>query len=212
MLPIRRQLLIKATKCTAALALAGQSAGAVAKAGATASESKDANLTRQTATLSDSGCNPILNHELRPLMGPEKRSLCAEYSDQVLLFVNTASRCGFTPQFEGLEKLHQKYSAKGFKVLGFPSGDFRQELESEAEVAEFCELNYGVSFPMFEKIHVTGEQAHPLYEQLASAVGTYPAWNFNKYLVDRTGNVVAHFGAGTKPMSAQMVESIEALL
>lgn len=194
------------------LALASTWSSAMATAMGTASTSDKRRPAEKPEALSNSTCHPILSHELRPLMGPQRQALCTEFSDQVLLFVNTASRCGFTPQFEGLEKLHQTYSARGFTVLGFPSGDFRQELESEAEVAEFCEINYGVTFPMFEKIHVTGEQAHPLYAQLARAAGTYPAWNFNKYLVDRTGNVVAHFGSGTKPMSPQLVESIEALL
>ncbi|MFK7858741.1 MAG: glutathione peroxidase [Granulosicoccus sp.] len=160
----------------------------------------------------NNACNSLLSHELRPLMGPTQRPLCEQYADQVLLMVNTASKCGFTYQFEDLEKLHQRYSGQGFQVLGFPSGDFRQELSSEAEVAEFCELNYGVSFPMFEKISVTGDNAHPLYRELAEATGTYPRWNFNKYLVNRKGEIVTHYDSGTKPMGRQMINDIEALL
>ncbi len=161
---------------------------------------------------SNSACNDLLSHELRPLMGPERRPLCERFNNQVLLIVNTASKCGFTPQFDDLEKLHQRYSADGFQVLGFPSGDFRQELESEEEVAQFCELNYGVTFPMFEKISVAGENAHPLYQQLAEATGSYPRWNFNKYLVNRNGEVMAHYNSGEMPMGQRMVADIEALL
>lgn len=160
----------------------------------------------------NNACNSVLSHELRPLMGPTRRPLCEQYADQVLLIVNTASKCGFTPQFEDLEKLHQRYSGKGFQVLGFPSGDFRQELASEAKVAEFCELNYGVTFPMFEKISVTGDQAHPLYRELAKATGSYPRWNFNKYLVDRNGNIIDHYHSGTLPLGRQLIKDIEALL
>ncbi|ASJ75437.1 glutathione peroxidase [Granulosicoccus antarcticus] len=158
------------------------------------------------------GCQPILSHTIRPLMGPDEHPLCDEHAGKVLLMVNTASRCGFTPQFEALEVLHQRYQSQGFEVLGFPSDDFRQELDSEAEVAQFCELNYGVSFPMFQKIHVTSGDAHPIYRDLASASGTYPRWNFNKYLVDRNGRVIAHFEASELPLGQTMISAVEALL
>ncbi len=157
-------------------------------------------------------CNPLLNHRLRPLMSPDEQSLCDQHAGKVLLIVNTASKCGFTPQFEALETLNQRYSEKGFVVLGFPSDDFRQELSTEAEVAEFCELNYGVTFPMFQKINVSATNAHPLYKDLADATGRYPNWNFNKYLVDRNGVPVQHYGSGTQPLGDQIVEAIEALL
>jgi len=165
-----------------------------------------------TPDTGNNACNTLLSHELRPLMGPTRQPLCDQYANQVLLIVNTASKCGFTPQFESLEILHQQYSDQGFKVLGFPSGDFRQELESEAEVAQFCELNYGVSFPMFEKIHVTGDHAHPLYKALAEATGSYPKWNFNKYLVNRNGTAVSHYNSSILPTGDQIVGDIEALL
>lgn len=160
----------------------------------------------------NNACKPLLSHRIRPLMAPDERPLCDLFSDNVLLMVNTASKCGFTPQFELLEKLHQRYSEQGFQVLGFPSDDFRQELSTEEEVAEFCELNYGVSFPMFQKIGVTSDQAHPLFQDLAEATGTYPGWNFNKYLVDRNGRVVKHYNSSVQPFSAQLIEDIEALL
>lgn len=160
----------------------------------------------------DNACNSLLSHALRPLMGSERRPLCEQFADKVLLIVNTASKCGFTSQFEGLEKLHQRFSDDGLQVLGFPSGDFRQELTSEEEVAKFCELNYGVTFPMFEKIHVTGDKAHPLYRELADVTGSFPKWNFNKYLINREGVAVAHYNSSTKPMGKKMVSDIEALL
>ena len=97
-------------------------------------------------------------------------------------------------------------------MLGFPSGDFRQELANEKDVAEFCELNYGVTFPMFEKISVTGNTAHPLYQQLAQATGTAPRWNFNKYLVNRSGEPVAYYPSGAQPLGQQIIRDIEALL
>ena len=160
----------------------------------------------------DNSCNALLSHEFRPLMGPERHPLCDEFANKVLLVVNTASKCGFTPQFEDLEKLYSKYSPEGFAVLGFPSGDFRQELDSEEAVAEFCELNYGVSFPMFEKTHVTGDSANPFFRDLAEATGSFPRWNFNKYLIDRNGRAVGYYGSSAQPLGSQMVSDIEALL
>lgn len=158
------------------------------------------------------GCQPILSHTIRPLMAPDAQPLCEDHAGKVLLMVNTASQCGFTPQFEALEVLHQRYKSQGFEVLGFPSDDFRQELDSEAEVAQFCELNYGVSFPMFQKIHVTSGDPHPIYRDLASASGIYPRWNFNKYLLDRNGRVIAHFDATELPLGQTMISAVEALL
>lgn len=168
--------------------------------------------TASTDSTGNNACKPLLSHQLRPLMGPESQSLCDRFSNQVLLLVNTASRCGFTPQFEGLEQLHQRYSERGFQVLGFPSADFRQELATEEEVSTFCEINYGVTFPMFEKISVTSDSAHPLYKDLAAATGTFPKWNFNKYLVNRDGEVIAHYNSGVRPLDRRLIDDIEALL
>ena len=160
----------------------------------------------------NNACNPLLSHSLRPLMSPEKLTLCDEYAGKVLLIVNTASKCGFTPQFEALETLNQRYADQSFTVLGFPSDNFRQELSTEKEVAEFCELNYGVSFPMFQKINVTAADAHPLYKDLAAATGSYPRWNFNKYLVNRQGTPVEYYGSSVQPLGDQIVAAIEKLL
>jgi glutathione peroxidase len=158
-------------------------------------------------------CSDLLNHEFRPLAGKTPESLCQRFEGKVLLIVNTASKCGFTPQYEGLEALHAKYEAQGFSVVGFPSNDFMgQEPGTEAEIKEFCTLTYGVKFPMFEKTAVKGDDAHPLYKELKAATGNAPGWNFHKYLVDRNGKVIKDFGSRTKPDDAALVSEIERLI
>jgi glutathione peroxidase len=160
------------------------------------------------------GCSELLDAEFRPLAGKDKVRLCDRFEGQVLLVVNTASKCGFTPQYEGLEALHEKYAGQGFSVVGFPSNDFKgQEPGTEAEIQEFCALTYGVKFPMFEKVTVVKGTAVPFYDKLAAqAGGEYPAWNFHKYLVDRDGKVVASFGTRTTPDDAALVAKIEELI
>jgi glutathione peroxidase len=158
-------------------------------------------------------CSDLLNHSLRPLASRTPETLCSRFEGKVLLVVNTASKCGFTPQYEGLEALHEKYRDQGFSVVGFPSNDFLgQEPGSEEDIKEFCTLTYGVKFPMYEKTAVKGDQAHPLYQQLKAATGTAPGWNFHKYLIDRSGNVVNNFGSRTKPDDKALVAEIEALI
>jgi glutathione peroxidase len=128
-----------------------------------------------------------------------------DYRGKVLLIVNTASKCGFTPQYKGLEALFKKYGKQGFAVLGFPSNQFgQQEPGPESEIAEFCEINYGVTFPLFAKVDVNGDSAHPLYKYLTSAkpglLGSEAIkWNFTKFLVDREGNVVKRYAPTTDP-------------
>ncbi|WLF82929.1 glutathione peroxidase [Moraxella sp. ZY210820] len=145
----------------------------------------------------------------------EMQSL-ADYQGQVLLIVNTASKCGFTPQFEGLEKIYQQYQAQGFSVLGFPCNQFGgQDPASNAEIGEFCQLNYGVTFPMFAKIEVNGEQAHPLFNYLKNhAKGLLGSemikWNFTKFLVGRNGEVLKRYAPTTKP--EEIVKDIEKVL
>jgi glutathione peroxidase len=152
----------------------------------------------------------VLDHEFRRLAGQERVNLAEAYAGQVLLVVNTASKCGLTPQYEALEALHQKYSGKGFAVLGFPSNDFMgQEPGSEAQIQEFCTLTYGVKFPMFEKVVVTGREATPMYRELAQITGEKPGWNFHKYLIGRDGTVVASFGSRMTPDAPEIVEAIE---
>jgi glutathione peroxidase len=137
-------------------------------------------------------------------LGGETASL-DRYKGKVLLIVNTASECGFTPQYKGLQELYERYSARGLEVLGFPCNQFgKQEPGDAAQIASFCEQNYGVSFPMFAKVDVNGENAHPLFkyltEEAPGVLGTEGIkWNFTKFLVDREGNVVNRFGSVTKP-------------
>ena len=155
----------------------------------------------------------LLDQEFRRLASEETVNLSEEYKGKVLLVVNTASKCGNTPQYDGLEKLYQEYQEQGLVVLGFPSNDFMgQEPGTEEEIQEFCRLTYKVRFPMFEKITVKEGEAHPFYEQLATASGTYPTWNFHKYLIGRDGKVIAEFSPRTKPYDEKVVAEIEAAL
>ena len=152
----------------------------------------------------------LLDVSYRPLAGKAPINLKDRYAGQVLLIVNTASKCGYTPQYEGLEALHQRYAAQGFAVLGFPSNDFKgQEPGSEKEIQEFCTLTYGVKFPMFEKVHVIGPETTPLYRGLDQATGVAPGWNFHKYLIGRDGRVVANFPSKTAPDDPAVVAAIE---
>jgi glutathione peroxidase len=155
----------------------------------------------------------LLDYSFRPLAKKQAVPLATTYGGNVLLVVNTASKCGFTPQYEALEALHAKYKSKGFAVLGFPSGDFKaQEFDDEKQIREFCTLTYGVKFPMFEKVHVVGEQATPMYKQLAAVAGEAPKWNFHKYLIGRDGKLVASYGSRTKPDDPEVVAAIEKAL
>jgi glutathione peroxidase len=159
-------------------------------------------------------CGVLEGASFRPLAEKEPVSLCERFGGTVLLVVNTASRCGFTPQYEGLEALHQRYSGRGFSVVGFPSNDFMgQEPGSEEEIREFCRTTFGVEFPMFEKVVVKGEAAVPFYRALADgAGGEFPRWNFHKYLVDRRGQVIASFGSRVTPDAPELIEAIERAL
>lgn len=158
----------------------------------------------------------IYDFTLKDIDGRD-RSL-AEFKGQVLLLVNVASKCGFTKQYAGLEKLHQAYKDRGFVVLGFPANNFMgQEPGTEAEIKSFCSLNYGVTFPMFSKISVKGKTIHPLYayltdEELHPGSGGAVGWNFNKFLVGRDGKVLAHYGSRTAPEDPELAAAIEAAL
>jgi len=157
-------------------------------------------------------CLPLLQHSFNRLQDDKPQALC-QYAGKVLLVVNTASYCGFTPQYEGLEALHARYAARGLVVMGFPSNDFgRQEPGSSAQIAELCFNTYGVKFPMFAKTVVVGPQANPLFASLAQATGKPPAWNFHKYLVDRQGKPVAAFASNLKPTDPTLVAAIEKAL
>jgi len=159
-----------------------------------------------------SACDPLLDHSFPELLTGTPQSLCA-FGGKVLLIVNTASQCGYTPQYEGLEALYRRYQKRGLVVVGFPANDFgAQEPGSNREVAEFCKLNYGVSFPMYEKTVVSGPHANALYAALAKRTGSAPRWNFHKYLVDRTGKRAVSFESGVTPADAKLGREIERML
>ena len=156
---------------------------------------------------------PLLDQDFRRLASDESVNLAEAYAGKVLLVVNTASKCGNTPQYEGLEKLYDEYGEQGLVVLGFPSNDFMgQEPGTEEEIQEFCRLTYKVRFPMFEKVTVKEGKAHPFYDRLAAASGTYPTWNFHKYLIGRDGKLIAQFSPRTQPYDEKLLESIKAAL
>jgi len=153
----------------------------------------------------------VYQYELNTING-ENISL-SDYEGELLLIVNTASECGFTPQYEGLQELYETYSDQGFKILGFPANNFGgQEPGSDEEIAQFCELNYGVTFPMFSKVSVKGEDQHPLFEYLTTAENPdfkgEISWNFEKFLVDRNGNVVRRFKSKVTPMSGELTDAV----
>jgi len=155
----------------------------------------------------------LLDQDFRRLASDEVVNLAETYGGKVVLVVNTASKCGNTPQYEGLEKLYDEYGEQGLVVLGFPSNDFfGQEPGTEEEIQEFCRLTYGVKFPMFEKVTVKEGEAHPFFDDLAAAAGTYPTWNFHKYLVGRDGRLIAEFSPRTNPYDEALVSSIEKAL
>ena len=157
------------------------------------------------------GCPDLLNHKMNDLDGNEV-DLC-KFSGKVILAVNTASKCGFTPQFEELEALHQRFHGQGFTVIGFPANDFGgQEPGSNKEIKDFCELNYGVKFPMMQKSSVKKKTANPLFAQLIDKTGVKPKWNFYKYLISRGGNEVFSFSSMVSPSSNKLLEKIELLL
>jgi len=169
-----------------------------------------------TALLLVAGRSPtgLYDYEVNRIDGTPTR--LDAYRGQVLLIVNVASKCGYTPQYEGLESLYETYRERGFAVLGFPSNDFGgQEPGSNEQIASYCKATWGVQFPMFEKIEVRGEGKHPLYEYLTSRpepVGGEIQWNFQKFLVDRSGRVVERIAPGTRPDDSKLLARIEALL
>ncbi len=157
-------------------------------------------------------CPAILKHNFKRLQDDAPQDLC-QYAGKVVLVVNTASYCGFTKQYEGLEKLYAKYGGRGLVVLGFPSNDFgKQEPGNAKEIADFCFNTYGVKFPMFAKSVVTGPEANPLHASLAKATGQAPKWNFTKYLIGRDGKVLDYFPSKVTPEDPALVGKIEAAL
>jgi glutathione peroxidase len=153
-------------------------------------------------------CPAVLKHTFNRLQDEAPQDLC-QYAGKVVLVVNTASYCGYTKQYDGLEKLYAKYAPRGLVVLGFPSNDFKQEDADSKKIADLCYNTYGVKFPMFTSTVVTGTNANPLYSELIKATGNQPKWNFNKYLIDRNGNVIDYFPSKVTPEDPALVGKIE---
>lgn len=167
-------------------------------------------LTLFSAELLAKECSPLLDFDVRSLNEKTVINLCEAYQGNVILVVNTASKCAYTDQYESLEKLYELYKDDGFVVLGFPSNDFgQQEPGTEYQIKHFCRTTYGVDFPMFAKTRVVERYADPLYKQLGSAAGEYPKWNFHKYLISRDGEMVASYRSNIDPMSDVMVREIK---
>ena len=157
-------------------------------------------------------CPALLNQRFKRLQDEAPQDLC-QYAGKVILVVNTASYCGFTKQYEGLEKLYAKYGSRGLVVLGFPSNDFgKQEPGNAKEIADLCYNTYGVKFPMFAPTVVSGANANPLHAALAQQTGKEPKWNFTKYLIGRDGKVIEHFPSKVTPQDPQLVSKLEGAL
>lgn len=168
--------------------------------------------TAMAQTPSPNACPAVLQQQFNRLQDEAPQNLC-QYAGKVVLVVNTASYCGFTSQYEGLEALYAKYQEQGFTVLGFPSNDFgKQEPGSSKEISDFCFNTYGVKFPMFSKSSVSGPGRNPLYAALYKTTGLTPQWNFHKYLIDRSGKVVSSFSSATEPGATKLVSAIEKAL
>ena len=153
-------------------------------------------------------CPALLQQDVLRLQDEKPQSLC-QYSGKVVVVVNTASFCGFTPQYKSLEALYTHYQGRGLVVLGFPSNDFSQESGSNKDIADFCESTFGVKFPMFTKTRVSGKDASPLFQQLAAKTDTPPRWNFYKYIIGRDGTAVTAFNSMTDPGSSKFVAELE---
>lgn len=161
-------------------------------------------------SVSATECNDFTNQDVRKLRSKESINLC-QFKDKPLLIVNTASNCGFTPQFEQLEALHKEYKEQGLVVLGFPSDSFFQEENDEKDTAEMCFINYGVTFNMMATSDVKGSDANPIFKHLADKTRS-PSWNFNKYLVSKDRQTITHFGSRVKPQSDELKQAIEKVL
>ncbi|MEY4676888.1 MAG: hypothetical protein RLZZ470_1395 [Pseudomonadota bacterium] len=159
-------------------------------------------------TAKPAACPAVLQHTVERLQDEKPQNLC-QYAGQVVVVVNTASFCGFTPQYKSLEELHARYKAQGLVVLGFPSNDFSQEPENNQKIADFCENTYGVKFPMFTKTTVRGSDASPLFKQLTQITDTAPKWNFYKYMISRDGKQVMSFNSATDPLGKNFLAEVE---
>ena len=169
-------------------------------------------LFGHSASASEPNTDALYHHQLKRLHSAEVVDLRERFAGKPMLVINTASFCGFTGQFEGLEALHQRYKDQGLMVVGFPSDDFNQEAKNEEKSAEVCFVNFGVTFDMFSPIHVKDDNAHPIFREIARQSDTPPRWNFYKYVIDRDGKVTAAFSSMTSPDSRKLRKAIEAVL
>lgn len=169
-------------------------------------------IKAETQLSAQTECGAWFDQKFNKLNSTESVKLCEQFAGQVLVVVNTASQCGFTPQFEQLEAVYQNYKDKGFSVIGFPSNDFNQDRGSEENTAKVCYLDYGVTFPMVERTNIKGNNANPVFKHLANETGITPKWNFYKYIIDRQGEVVAVFSSRTNPTDTVMIDAIEKAL
>jgi glutathione peroxidase len=168
-------------------------------------------LTAAAPIYAEPACPDYLNLELPKLHSKETVNICKVAAGKPLLVINTASHCGYTKQFEGLEKLHQHYKEKGLFVVGFASNDFNQEAQSEEEAARICRHNFGVTFTMIAPSFVTGKRANPIFQTI-NAQSEAPSWNFNKYIIDAEGTVKQHFSSKVKPDNVDLKRAIESVL
>jgi glutathione peroxidase len=197
------------SKTTAVLLSLGAAAASFIVA--TAPAAAQAPAAPATPAAQPASCSGVLNHTFKRLQDEAPQDLC-QYSGKVVLVVNTASYCGYTKQYEGLEKLYSKYAPRGLVVLGFPSNDFKQEDADSKKIADLCYNTYGVKFPMFASTVVSGGGANPLYAELIKATGNAPKWNFNKYLIGRNGKVLDYFPSKVTPEDPALVGKIEKAL
>lgn len=166
----------------------------------------------QTAQLKATpSCLAFMQHSEKKLHAKEQLDLCQLTAGKTILIVNTASHCGFTPQFKALESLHKEYENQDLVVIGFPSNDFFQEEDNEKDTADICFVNYGVTFTMLSPVHVLGSEAHPIFKALADKT-TAPKWNFYKYLVSADGSQIKHFNSRVKPDSTEFIQAINEIL
>lgn len=169
-------------------------------------------LLASQAQAADTSCPATLDVEKRFLAEDRTVNLCDAYRGKVVLVVNTASKCAFTPQYDGLEALYRRHKGDGLVILGFPSNDFRQEYTDEKNIQDFCRLTYSVEFPMFEVTSVKEGTGDPLYRRLGEITGEYPRWNFHKYLLDRDGRVVGSFASQVAPDNPALLKAVQQLL
>lgn len=195
---------------TRVLLLSLGAAAALASIGATPARAQ-AQGAAPVSTQTPASCPAVLKHTFKRLQDEAPQDLC-QYAGKVVLVVNTASYCGFTKQYKGLEALYAKYAPRGLVVLGFPSNDFKQEDADAKKIADLCYNTYGVKFPMFATSVVSGEGANPLYAELIKATGNQPKWNFNKYLIDRNGKVIEYYPSKVTPEDPVLVGKIEQAL